>query len=216
MKKEESIYRLLSGLPGLVKKAPQNPPEEKADGDEISIFREAMKDVREIDRKKDRITPRPDKAHLPPREPTDMRRQLIEAALDRSAISVVNLPEYMEGHVEDMNPLALEKLRNGEFSIQRVLDLHGYAEADAYVLFQDFIRESVRAGLNCVKVIHGRGLKSKEAPVLKEKLKEWIVRAMHRKWVIAFSSSKMCEGGPGATCILLRRRPDKKRIVIAG
>ena len=218
MKRDESIYRLLSGLPGFVKEktAPADVPQKKVDCDEIDLFHEAMKDVREIDRKKDRIARRTDKTHLLHQEPRDIRKQLIEAIEDRQAFSVINLPEYMEGHVEDMNPLALEKLRNGEFSIQKVLDLHGYAAPDACLLFQDFIRESVRKGLNCIKVIHGRGLKSKEAPILKEKLKEWIVRAMHRKWIIAFSSSRMCEGGPGATCILLRRRPEKKRILITG
>jgi DNA-nicking Smr family endonuclease len=52
--------------------------------------------------------------------------------------------------------------------------------------------------------------------VLKEKLKEWIVRAMHRKWVVAFASSGMAGGGPGATTILLRTRALKKRLHVIG
>jgi DNA-nicking Smr family endonuclease len=74
----------------------------------------------------------------------------------------------------------------------------------------------VQSQICCVAVIHGRGLKSRSGPVLKEKLKEWIVRAMHRKWVVAFSSSKMSAGGPGATIMLLRARAHKKRIHIIG
>jgi DNA-nicking Smr family endonuclease len=52
--------------------------------------------------------------------------------------------------------------------------------------------------------------------VLKEKLKEWIVRAMHRKWVVAFASAGMADGGPGATTILLRTRAQKKRLHVIG
>jgi DNA-nicking Smr family endonuclease len=59
-------------------------------------------------------------------------------------------------------------------------------------------------------------LKSKEKPVLKERLKSWILKAMNRKWIVAFSSCKMCDGGPGATYILLRKTPKKNRIHILG
>jgi DNA-nicking Smr family endonuclease len=70
--------------------------------------------------------------------------------------------------------------------------------------------------VRCVKVIHGRGLKSRNEPVLKEKLKGWILKAMHRKWVVAFASAHMRVGGPGATDILLREQPRKKRLHIIG
>jgi DNA-nicking Smr family endonuclease len=122
----------------------------------------------------------------------------------------------MEGFVEGVNPLTLEKLRAGDFSVQKILDLHGLGVEQAHAAFQKFIGDAVRTRVQCVKVIHGRGLRSKFAPMLKEKLKEWIVRAMHRRWVIAFASAVMPDGGPGATVILLRSHPDKKRLHIIG
>jgi DNA-nicking Smr family endonuclease len=218
MKQDQSIYRLLSGLPEIVEEKPalQAVAKKKVEPDDATLFREEMKNVRTIERTKNRVTRKMDKSRRDVPNASDPREQLKEAIKDSRAFCVPNLPEYMEGHVEGINPLIMDKLRNGEFSVQKVLDLHGYAVRDAYTLFRDFIVEAVGAGLNCVKVIHGRGLKSKAGPVLKEKLKEWIVRAMHRKWIVAFSSSKMCEGGPGATVILLRRNPEKKRIYIAG
>ena len=135
---------------------------------------------------------------------------------EEHSLNVVNLPEYMEGYVDDLNPLVMEKLRNGEFSVQMVLDLHGLSADDAHDTFRTFIHDAVQSQVCCVRVIHGRGLKSKSGPVLKEKLKEWIVRAMHRKWVVAFASSKMSDGGPGATTILLRARAQKKKLHIIG
>lgn len=139
-----------------------------------------------------------------------------EILKEEHTLNVINLPEYMEGYVDDLNPLVMEKLRNGEFSVQKVLDLHGLSADDAHDVFRSFIHDAVQSQICCIKVIHGRGLKSRSGPVLKEKLKEWIVRAMHRKWVVAFSSSKMSAGGPGATTILLRTRAHKKRIHIIG
>jgi GTP-binding protein HflX len=43
---------------------------------------------------------------------------------------------------------------------------------EAYEMFQAFIKDAIHANIRCVKVIHGRGLKSRSKPVLKEKLKE--------------------------------------------
>jgi len=129
---------------------------------------------------------------------------------------VTNMPEFMEGFVEGINPITMEKLRRGEFSVQRTLDLHGYSIDDADELFQTFIKDTVREGLKCVKIIHGRGLKSKRGPVLKEHLKTWIIKAMHRKWVLAFSNVLMSDGGPGATYILLKKNPVKRHIHIIG
>jgi DNA-nicking Smr family endonuclease len=218
VKHDDSIYRLLSGLPKIREREapPDRPVTPKAEPDDTTLFHDAMKDVNMIKREKGRVTRKAEKTHGFGRDSADVGKQLREAIEDHRAFRVTDLPEYMEGHVEDVNPLVMEKLRNGEFSIQKILDLHGYSVADGYVIFQEFLREAVHSGLHCVKVIHGRGLKSREKPVLKEKLKEWIVRAMHRKWIVAFSSSRMCEGGPGATCILLRRRPEKKKMHIAG
>jgi DNA-nicking Smr family endonuclease len=139
-----------------------------------------------------------------------------EAIQDKRRLNVTNMPEYMVGYAEGTSPITLEKLKNGEFSIQKNLDLHGLSIEDAKLAFEEFIGDSIKEGLNCVKVVHGRGLKSKSIPVLKESLKIWIIRAMNRKWVTAFSSARMCDGGPGATYILLKKIPVKKRILIFG
>lgn len=189
----------------------QAKPEDAAD-----LFNEAMQDVKAIHVSQKRIYKKQPVKSLKPPIDDNVRKLLEDAIEDHYGLTVTNVPEYMEGYIEGMNPLTMEKLRKGEFSVQRTLDLHGYSAEDADELFQLFIRDVIRAGLNCVKVIHGRGLKSKGAPVLKEHLKTWIIRAMHRKWVIAFSNAVMHDGGPGATYILLKTKPVKKRIHIIG
>jgi DNA-nicking Smr family endonuclease len=146
----------------------------------------------------------------------DPQHLLEEAVRDKRKLNVTNMPEYMEGYAEGINPVTLDKLKNSVFSIQKTLDLHGLSLEDAQKTFEEFITDSIKNGFNCVKVVHGRGLKSRNVPVLKENLKSWIIRAINRKWVTAFSSARMCDGGPGATYILLNKNPVKKRIHILG
>ncbi len=184
--------------------------------DDEHLLSEAMEGVQTIRRGDNRIrAKRPAPVAGPPRE-NEEEKLLQEVLTDYSTINVTNLPEYMEGYVEGINPLIMEKLRKGEFSVQQVIDLHGLSIEGARETFEYFLSSAVRKGLKCVKIIHGRGLKSKRTPIIKDYLKTWIIRAMHRKWVTAFSNATMADGGPGATYILLRSKPEKKRIHIIG
>jgi DNA-nicking Smr family endonuclease len=214
MKRSNSIYTVLSNLPEFVKD--KKIPLKEAPQDERFVYAEAMEGVQQISH---------DKALIRRPAPTKIRctttiedpQQLLEEAVrDKRKLNVTNMPEYMEGYAEGINPVTLEKLKNSEFSIQKTLDLHGFSLEDAQKTFEEFITDSIKNGLNCVKVVHGRGLKSRNVPVLKDNLKSWIIRAINRKWVTAFSSARMCDGGPGATCILLNKNPVKKRIHILG
>lgn len=214
MKKTKSIYVALSELPEFVKD--KKIPLKVSMRDEKIMYAEAMEGVQKISNDKTLIKrPIATKVHCVAKE-NDPRQLLEEAVADKRKLNVANMPEYMEGYAEGTNPITIEKLKNGEFSIQKTLDLHGHSIDDAKMSFEEFIADSIKSGLNCVKVVHGRGLKSKSVPVLKENLKVWIIRAMNRKWVIAFSSAQMCDGGPGATYILLKKSPVKKRIHIFG
>lgn len=184
--------------------------------DEEHLLSEAMEGVRTIRRGDNRIRAKRPAPVAAPRRENEEEKLLQEVLTDHNTINVTNLPEYMEGYVEGINPLIMEKLRNGEFSVQQVIDLHGLSIEGARETFEYFLSSAVKKGLRCVKVIHGRGLRSKRDPTIKDYLKTWILRAMHRKWVTAFSNATMSDGGPGATYILLRTKPEKKRIRIVG
>ncbi|MGD0625276.1 MAG: Smr/MutS family protein, partial [Thermodesulfobacteriota bacterium] len=79
-------------------------------------------------------------------------------------------------------------------------------------VLQRFLKWAVMTGKRGVLIIHGRGLSSPQEPVLKEKVIEWLTRGPWRKWVIAYASARLCDGGAGATYVLLRRRPVSKRL----
>jgi DNA-nicking Smr family endonuclease len=102
------------------------------------------------------------------------------------------------------------ELREGRFSVKKTLNLRGMFVEEAKIAFEEFLREAIINGDNCVLIIHGRGLSSKKEPVLKTKVKEWLERGPFRKYVMAFCSARPCDGGLGATYVLLSSKPIKK------
>jgi DNA-nicking Smr family endonuclease len=101
-----------------------------------------------------------------------------------------------------IGPDVLRKLRRGEWVIQDHLDLHGLRVDEARELLGQFLREAIRRGMRCVRVVHGKGLGSKDRqPVLKGKTRVWLAQ---RDEVIAFCQARPAEGGSGALVVLLR------------
>ncbi|MCJ7705573.1 MAG: Smr/MutS family protein [Desulfobacterales bacterium] len=125
---------------------------------------------------------------------------------------VADTPEYIEGTGYHIHPEIARRLHRGEFSIQAHLDLHGFIVEEAKEAFGQFIKWAVTHGKTGVLVTHGRGLSSPAEPVLKRKVEEWLTRGPWRKWVVAYTSARLCDGGAGATYVLLRPRPVSKRL----
>lgn len=138
----------------------------------------------------------------------DHLRRLVESG---HGFEVCHTPEYMEGRGYNVGREVTRRLYNGDFSIQDHIDLHGLTAADALEAFSAFMASAIAAGKRAVLVIHGRGLSSPAAPVLKGEVFFWLTRGAFRKWVLAFTSARGCDGGAGATYVLLRRRPVTKR-----
>ncbi|NVM24064.1 MAG: Smr/MutS family protein [Desulfobacterales bacterium] len=124
---------------------------------------------------------------------------------------ISDTPEYVEGIGYGVDPEVAKRLHRGDFSIQAHIDLHGLWVADAREAFEQFFKEAILSGKRAVLVIHGRGLSSPAEPVLKAKVKEWLTCGPWRKWVIAFTSARACDGATGGTYVLLRQRPATKR-----
>jgi DNA-nicking Smr family endonuclease len=96
----------------------------------------------------------------------------------------------------------IHKLRKGDWSIQREIDLHGLRRDEARVVLAEFIRLAHRQGLRCLRVVHGKGLGSPgKTPVLKSKVHSWLVQ---KNQVLAFVQAKPAEGGAGALVVLLK------------
>jgi DNA-nicking Smr family endonuclease len=96
------------------------------------------------------------------------------------------------------------RLRRGQWTIQRQLDLHGLRRDAARDALAAFIRQAARDGMRCVRIVHGKGNGSPgREPVLKEKVKRWLVQ---KNQVIAFTQASAADGGHGALLVLLAGR----------
>ncbi|MDI6761414.1 MAG: Smr/MutS family protein [Thermodesulfobacteriota bacterium] len=131
-----------------------------------------------------------------------------------TGFNVADTPEYIEGTGYHVHPEIAKRLHRGDFSIQAHLDLHGFIAEDAKEVFDQFMKWVVIHGKTGILVTHGRGLSSPAEPVLKRKVEEWLTRGSWRKWVVAYSSARKCDGGAGATYVLLRKHPVSKRFKI--
>jgi len=180
---------------------------------ERDLFLEAMADVEPINRKK-RIEPScaPCMSIDSENDSKDeTMQQLSNLVNSGEGFVVADTPEYIEGTGYNIHPEISKRLHRGDFSIQSHIDLHGFDVEDARKAFENFFKDSITTGKRAVLVVHGRGLSSYDRPVLKTKVIEWLTRGPLRKWVIAFSSARSCDGGTGATYVLLRQRPLTRR-----
>jgi DNA-nicking Smr family endonuclease len=200
---------------------PDPAPDDKGrDSDwEQRLFRDAMEDVKPICRDNcvQRIPPERRPAAIPDKtEDNEVLASLANLLRSGEGFQILDTPEYVEGTGYEVHPEIARRLHQGDFSIQAHVDLHGRKVQDARDVFERFLHWAVLSGKRGVLIIHGRGLSSPAEPVLKSKVVEWLTHGPWRKWVIAYASARLCDGGAGATYVLLRQSPVGKRKPVRG
>jgi DNA-nicking Smr family endonuclease len=180
---------------------------------EEELFEKAMEGVTPITR--DNYVERIFQTALPegPKNGDDVEilRKLRNLVKYGEGFNISDTSEYVEGTGYHVHPSVARRLHQGDYSIQTHIDLHGLRADEAKEIFDKFLKWAVTVGKRGVLVIHGRGLSSPLEPVLKRKVVEWLTHGPWRKWVVAYSSARRCDGGVGATYVLLRKRPISKR-----
>ena len=171
-------------------------------GDE---FRKAVADVEPLRRRKRVELKRPAVAPVP-----EQRRRDEAAALAESLAGPLSIDDALDSGEElsylrdGMPRQTLRKLRRGHWVIQDGVDLHGLNRDQATVAVASFLLQCAARGLRCVRIVHGRGLGSRNRePVLKAKLRKWLPQ---RQEVLAYSQAPASEGGSGAVLVLLRAK----------
>jgi DNA-nicking Smr family endonuclease len=169
--------------------------------EDAALFRDAIGEVRRIEAEPPAIE-RPRPAPEARRLKLDEAEALRESQASGSAPPVEGdeLQSYRRAQVDERT---LRQLKRGEFSIQDEIDLHNLRAADAESLLKRFLNEA-RSGFHpCVRIVHGKGLRSEGAPVLKM-LVDRVLR--QRGDVLAFASAPANQGGSGAVLVLLDNR----------
>lgn len=171
--------------------------------DEADLFRRAVADARPLQ-------PSGRVHHDPPRPWPIPRSRLADdaAVLDESLHGPLSLEDRLEGGDEPsflragLPRQALRDLRRGRWVIQAEIDLHGATRDEARGMVAGFLGDALRDGLRCVRVVHGKGMRSPgRVSVLRQAVRGWLTQ---RQEVLAYCQAKPQDGGEGALIVLLR------------
>jgi DNA-nicking Smr family endonuclease len=170
--------------------------------DDAQAFRRAVADVSPLRRR--RLLAPDSMAQPVARSPRarrhDMLAELPSAAQVAAGTSRGDATSFRRLSVRED---ALRKLRRGQFAVEAEIDLHGLTRHAAHAALRQFLNDCVLRRLRCIRVIHGKGLRSgPSGPVLKEEVDHWLRKLDD---VAAFTSARPVDGGTGALYVLLRR-----------
>lgn len=178
----------------------RKPKKNAVTSEDAELFRSAIGAVREL-KIEEPATSRPKlKPHTRMAE-RDEQEALSEfqQAMRTHFIEAGDTLSYRQTHITQRT---LKRLARGEYAVQDEIDLHGCRSDDAKMLFKQFLNDVQNEGFSCVRIIHGKGLHSKDsAPQIKNLVDQWL---RQRHDVLAFHSAPANQGGVGAVLVLLR------------
>lgn len=170
--------------------------------EDIALFHEAIGPVRELApvQALPRPEPPPPRPRSRERDEAEALQQLRTAPFQASSVGPGDRLEYLR---EGFPPSLLRRLKRSQYSVQDEIDLHRLTQAQAEIVLREFLQQARQHGFRCVRIVHGKGLRSgDQGPVLKA----LVDRALRQRAdVIAFASAPESEGGSGAVVCLLTR-----------
>ena len=128
-----------------------------------------------------------------------VRNELLVNEFDPGLIEIGDEIHYLKS---GQAPRLLKQLRRGLYSIQAEIDLHQMTVAVAREAVTAFLLEAIRHRELCVRIVHGKGLRSASRGPVVKRMTEQLLR--RRDDVLAFASALPAQGGTGAVLVLLR------------
>ncbi|WP_432736375.1 Smr/MutS family protein [Maridesulfovibrio sp. FT414] len=208
-KKEPELPKAVRKALEAVKKKPAPVVEEKKDVqvDDDQAFMDAMVGVTRMDKSTVALKKPKVEAYIDLKDEDDGKEYLSSLVAGKIEFEIEYSDEFMFGYVRGTDAKVFQKLKNGAFSHEAHIDLHGMNSDQAFDSLLFFIRESFLQGKRCVLVVTGRGKNSPGGhSVLKRDIQEWLTRDPFRRVVLAFSTAQPKDGGAGAIYVLLRKQ----------
>ena len=181
----------------------KRPLDPRSPEDDADLFRAAVGDAVPLRAPRRHVRPGRETPPVPVQSLLDEHSALAESR-DGALGAAATLEAGDEASFvrEGISRQVLRKLRRGHWVVQGELDLHGMTRAEAREAVGAFLRASVRHARRCVRIVHGKGLGSKNRePVLKAKVRLWLAQ---RDEVLAYCQAPAVQGGSGAVLVLLR------------
>ena len=142
------------------------------------------------------------KPKIPPRQTTEEDYRFAIDDVFSSAEMTEDCPDILSFSRSGLQHKVLKKLRQGKHPIEHALDLHGLTIKQARKELLTFLGECEAAGVSHAIIVHGKGFRSKDKPVIKAMVNRWL-RAVDN--VLAFHSAQAKDGGSGAVYVLLKK-----------
>ena len=168
-----------------------------------ALFHNTMKTVKPLRdtpqrEPKPKITPKPVR-----RKPEPIETPKPDYYLSNYYTDVVNAASTLAYCNHDIPHKRLRELKNGEIRWEARLDLHGLRPDAARDALCNFITQQNQIGHRCLLIIHGKGSRHGEEPILKNHVNHWLRQL---PLVLAFHSALPRDGGSGALYVLLKRQ----------
>ncbi len=119
---------------------------------------------------------------------------------DYEKYTPVNSDDALDFARSELDQKTLRKFRQGQYTIETKLDLHGMTADQARDALSRFLSHCRARKYRHVLIVHGKGHRGKP-PILKNRLNHWLREA---SCVLAFTSAQARHGGNGALYILIR------------
>ena len=97
------------------------------------------------------------------------------------------------------------RLRQGDISPDRVIDLHGYTLEAAHALLTNALDSADALGQRIILIVTGKGRDNRPGRI-KAELGHWLDSGNHRSRIAALRPAHPRHGGGGAFYLILRRR----------
>ncbi len=177
--------------------------ESDKDKDDKSLFAQAVSGARRLEQ--DKVKPHRERIKpVPQQRLQDEQAALLESLTMPFTNDDLEIGDELSFSRSGVQNSVMRKLKRGQYPIEAELDLHRLTSQQAYESMVTFLGQCQQRGIRCVRIIHGKGLSSKEnRPVLKSKVNQWL---QQRDDILAFRSARPVDGGTGAVYVLLRRQ----------
>lgn len=193
------LFLVTISYPIMSKKIPISPEDQ-------ALFRKEMEDVTPLTAKKPKLAAatRP----LPPmlKRPRDLFEDLAPKVnlwedLSDYYANPVQAESMLSYHRSGIGRAQIQALHTGNLRYQAKLDLHGLKPDAAKEQLSQFLIRQIQQQHRWILVIHGKGGRFGETPVLKNLVNHWLRQI---PTVLAFHSAQSKHGGTGAMYVLLK------------
>lgn len=128
---------------------------------------------------------------------------------EQNDLKPVQGEEFIGYKRDSIDNKTLRKLRKGQYNVEAILDLHGLSVLKAKLEVDFFLQQCLHDNKRVILIIHGKGHHSEEAPILKNKLNQWLRQT---DVVLAFCSAAPGHGSRGAIYVLLKNMIEEKYV----